>query len=93
MSIGKSFDGLVNVLAIIDSNRPFLKSLHRVLSRSAHGGIGVCFLNDCGPVGSDSGLICEIVERHDGAFEGNFAQVLGSDLIERAVCFSDRIFH
>ena len=73
MSIGESFDGFVNVLAIIDSHRPFLKRLHGVLSRGAHGRIRVCFLNDRCLVRGDSGLICEIVEGHDGAFESDLA--------------------
>ena len=93
MGVGESFDRLVNVLTIVNSDRPFLMSLHRVLRGGAHRGIRICFFNDRCLVRRVSGLVSEIVERDNRAFESNFAQVLGADLIQCAICLSDPIFH
>ena len=93
MNVRKSFDGFVNILAIIDPDRPFLEGLHCILSSGAHCRIRICLLNDRRLVRCNSRLICEIVERHNGAFESNLAQVLSADLIQPIVGFRDRIFH
>ncbi len=93
MRVRESFDRLVDVFAIINSDRPFLKSLYRVLRRAAHCGIRVRLFDDRCFVRRNSGLIGEIVERNHGAFKGDFAQILGADLIQRLVRFRDRVLH
>ena len=44
-------------------------------------------------VGRKSGLVGEIIESDDGAFKRNFAQVLGTDLVEGGVRLGNGIFH
>ena len=93
MHVGEGFDRLVNVFAIIDANRPFLESFHRIFSRGAHCRICVCFLNNRGLIRGESGLISGIIQRHQSGFEGNFAEILGADLIQGGVRLCDRILH
>ena len=93
MRIGESFDGFVNVLAIINPDRPFLIRLHRVLRRGAHRRIRVCFPDDCGLVRRISGLISKIVERDDGAFECDLLEILRADFVQRLVRLGDGVFH
>ena len=59
MRISECLDRLVNVLAIIDADRPVLERFHGVLSGSAHGGIRVRFLDDRGPVCRETRLVSD----------------------------------
>jgi hypothetical protein len=93
MRIGKSFNGLVNVFAIVHANCPLLERLHGVLGSSAHRGILVRFLDDRGPVGRETCLISDIIQRDHRALESDLAQVLSTNLIQRGVRLRDRIFH
>ena len=93
MRVRESFDRLVNVFAIINPDRPFLKSLYRVLRRATHRGIRVRLFDDRCFVRPKSGLISEIVERNHGTLKGHLAQILGSNLVERLVRFRDRFLH
>ncbi len=91
MRVRESLDRLVDVFAIINSDRPFLKSLYRILRRAANRGIRIRLFDDRCFVRRKSGLISEIVECNHGTFEGHFAQILGANLIQRLVRFRDRI--
>ena len=93
MCIGKSLDGLVNVLAIIDSHRPFLVSLYRVFRGGAHGGIGIGFFDNRRFVRCVSSLVTHVVQRDDSAFEGHLAEILPANLIECSIRLCDRIVH
>ena len=93
MRVGKSFDGFVNVLTIINADCPILEGFHRVFCGSAHRGICVRFLDDCGLVCRETCLICDIIQRNNGGLKSDFAEVLRTYLIERRVCLHDRIFH
>ena len=93
MRVRESLDRLVNVFAIINPDRPFLKSLYCVLRRAAHRGIRVRLFDDRCFVRRKSGLISEIVERNHGTFKRHLAQILRSNLVERLVRFRDCIIH
>src|SRR5437867_12430106 len=93
MRIGKSLDRLVNVLAIINADRPVLKSFYRVLRGGAHGGVCICLLDNCCLICRESCLISGIIQRGHRAFESSFAQILASDLIQGGVRLCDRILH
>ena len=93
MCIGKSLDGLVNILAIIDSHRPFLVSLYRVFRGRAHRGIGIAFFDNCCFVRCVSSLVTQIVQRDDSASEGHLAEILRANLIECTIRLYDRIVH
>ncbi len=93
MGVGERFQRFVNVLAIIDADRPLLKNFHGVFRRCAHRRIRVRFFDDGGFIRLEVGLVGKIIESDDGALEGNFARVLSADLIERLVCFRDCVFH
>ena len=93
MRVCESLDGLVNVLAVINSDSPFLEGLYRVLRGTAHCGIWVRLFDDRCLVRRNSGLIREVVERDDGALKRDFAQILGANLVQCLVRFRDRILH
>src|SRR5438132_11040520 len=82
MRISTCLDYLVDVLAIIDTDRPVLERFHGVLGTSAHGGIRVRFLDDGGPVRRETCLVSDVIQRDHSAFESHLAWVLGSDPIQ-----------
>ncbi len=89
----ESLDRLVNILAIVDADRPILEKFDRILGGCAHGGGSIGFLDDGRLVRGEPGLVTEIVERDDRALKSDFRQILFADLVERRVCFRDRVFH
>ena len=90
LRVGVGLDRLVNVLAIIDPDRPILENLDRFLGRIAHRRILVGLLNDDRFVDRDRRVVLEVIERADRAREGHLAQVLFPDGVERGVGFGDR---
>src|SRR4029450_9457183 len=82
MRISKCFDRFVNVLAIIDTDRPVLKRFHGVLRGATHGGIRVRLLDESGPIRRETSLVSGVVQRGNSALESHLGLVLGTDLIQ-----------
>ena len=93
MGISKSLDRLVNILTIINSNRPVLKPFYGIFRGAAHGGISVCFLDDGCSVRCVTGLVSKIIQRDDRAFERNFGGIMCANLIQSCVRLGDCIFY
>ena len=93
MRISKCLDRLVNVLAIIDTDRPVLKRFHGVLRSSAHGGIRVRFLDERGSICRETRLVSDVIQGDYSALKSHLAWILGTDLIQRCVGLRNRIFH
>ena len=87
--VGVRLDRLVNVLAIIDPDRPILKNFDRFLGRVAHCRFLVGLLNDDGFADRDLRVVLDVIERADRARESHFAQVLFADGIERGIGVGD----
>ena len=90
LGVGISLDRLVNILAIIDPDRPILENLDRFLGRVAHRGVLVGLLNDDGLADRDLRVVLDVIDRADRACESHFGQILLADRVERGVGFGDR---
>ena len=89
----KGLDRLVDVLPVVDADRPILEKFECVFASGAHGRGSICFLDYRCLIRGEAGLVPKIVERNNRALKCYFRQILCADLVERRVRCGDRAFH
>ena len=87
--LSEGLDRLVNVLAIIDSDKPVVHCFDGLLRRRAHFRIGIRFLNDGGLVSNVVGFVSEIVQRNDRILKRHLFPIELANCIERGIALFD----
>ena len=73
LAVGVGLERLIDVLAIINADRPFLQLLERVGGGVAQGGVGAGLLDQRQPVVGQADLVADVVQGAHGVFEGDLA--------------------
>ena len=91
LPVGIGFERLVDVLPIINADRPLLQLLEGVGGGIAQRGLGAGFLDQPEAVSREADLIADVIQRADGVLEGDLAGLEGADAVQSRVAHRDRL--
>ena len=79
------FDGLVNILAVVNADRPLLQLLQGLGGRVTHRGAGAGLLDQPEAVIRKADLIANVVQGADGVLERDLPRLEGSEAVQGGV--------
>ena len=86
-----SFDGLVNVLAIIQADNPFLQFFEGVCCNLTQDCVGARFLKHGKTIVRQPDLVPNIIQGTNGVLKIDFTRFESGDAIQRGVCRGNRL--